>query len=80
MAATEIVTERPHERLEIDVAYDDSGTVRGILESSGVDFEGAYEERVTFDARVPVNEAADLRERIASATSGRAEVVSGDGE
>ena len=74
LAATEIVTERPHERLTITVDYDDSGTVRGILESSEVEFTGEYAERVTFDVRVPVADAAALRDRIASATSGRATV------
>jgi uncharacterized YigZ family protein len=69
-----IVEERPSEPVTITVAYDDSGTVRGILESAGVDFEAAYEERVTFDCRVPTAEAPDLRDRVRSATSGRAAV------
>ena len=69
-----VVTERPHEQFEITVAYDDSGTVRGIIESAGVEFTASYEERVSFDVRVPVADAAALRERIASATSGRAVV------
>jgi len=68
--------ERPHERLTIDVEYDDSGTVRGILESEDVDFEATYEERVGFEARVPTADVAGLRDRIASATSGRATVES----
>ena len=69
-----VVTERPHVRLAITVDYDDSGTVRGIVESAGVEFDATYEERVGFDVRVPVAEADTLRERIASATSGRAAV------
>jgi len=72
--ATAIVRERPHERLRIEVEYDDSGTVRGILNSAGVEFEGTYEATVTFDVRVPVATAAALRDRIASATGGRASV------
>lgn len=79
LAATEILTERPHERLAIEVAYDDSGTVRGIVESSGVDFSADYEETVRFEVRVPVVESAELRDRIASATSGRA-IVSEEGD
>jgi len=67
-----VVTERPHERFAVTVAYDDSGDVRGILESAGVEFEADYGEEVVFDVRVPVAEAADLRDRIASGTSGRA--------
>jgi uncharacterized YigZ family protein len=67
-----VVTERPHETLSITVDYDDSGTVRGILESTGVKFDATYEEHVSFDVRVPVADAPALRERIASTTSGRA--------
>ncbi|CCQ33619.1 thymidylate synthase protein [Halorhabdus tiamatea SARL4B] len=66
--------ERPHERFAIEVEYDDSGTVRSILESEGVDFEASYEARVHFVVRVPTVESAALRDRIASATSGRATV------
>ena len=69
-----IVTERPHERLTITVAYDDSGTVRGILESTGVEFEASYEVEVSFDVRVPVADGAALRDRVRSATSGRADI------
>ena len=69
-----IVTERPHERFAVTVEYDDSGTVRGLLESSDCSFEASYEADVAFDARVPVETAATLRDRIRSATSGRAEI------
>ncbi|MBS3760977.1 IMPACT family protein [Halodesulfurarchaeum sp.] len=69
------VTEaRPEKTFGIEVAYDDSGTVRGILESEGVDFEGDYQERVSFTVTVPVGDAASLKDRIRSATSGRAEI------
>ena len=66
--------ERPHERFEIEVAYDDSGTVRSILESEGIEFEGDYEADVHFEVRVPTADSDALRDRIASATSGRATV------
>ncbi|WP_267641173.1 IMPACT family protein [Haloarchaeobius amylolyticus] len=69
-----VVEERPHERFAITVDYDDSGSVRGILESEGVDFEADYEARVSFDVRVAVADGAALRDRIRSATSGRAEI------
>jgi len=69
-----ITEERPHERFSIAVEYDDSGTVRGILESEGAEFEATYEERVSFDVRVPVEVAEGLRDRIRSATSGRAAI------
>ncbi|WP_123535213.1 IMPACT family protein [Halosimplex salinum] len=67
-------TERPHETFSVTVAYDDSGTVRGILESEGVEFDADYAERVAFDVRVPVADGAALRDRIRSATSGRADI------
>ncbi|SDJ79038.1 uncharacterized protein, YigZ family [Halovenus aranensis] len=67
-----VVEQRPHERFVVTVAYDDSGTVRGILESTGVDFEADYAEAVAFVVSVPETEAASLRDRIRSATSGRA--------
>jgi uncharacterized YigZ family protein len=69
-----VVDEEPHEPVSIDVAYDDSGTVRGILESSGCEFDASYEDRVTFEARVPIADAEALRDRLLSATSGRADV------
>ena len=65
---------RPHETLWIAVDYDDSGTVRGIVESAGVEFETVYEERVSFEVAVPRAEASSLKDRIRSATSGRAEI------
>ena len=69
-----IVTERPHERFTVTVAYDDSGTVRGLLESGDCEFEASYEATVEFVVRVPVEAGAALRDRIRSATSGRAEI------
>ena len=75
-----VAEERPHERLRLAVDYDDSGTVRGILESSDVEFEAEYEERASFAVRVPSTEAEELRERLLSATSGRAELESDGGE
>ncbi|QSG08981.1 YigZ/IMPACT family [Halapricum desulfuricans] len=69
-----VVTERPHERFEVTVEYDDSGTARGILESEGVEFEADYGEVVSFAVRVPEPDAAALRDRIRSATSGRADI------
>ncbi|MDZ7849986.1 MAG: YigZ family protein [Halodesulfurarchaeum sp.] len=69
------VTEtRPEETFGIEVVYDDSGTVRGILESADVDFDAEYQEQVSFSVTVPVGEADALRDRIRSATSGRAEI------
>jgi len=67
-----ITERRPHERFTVTVEYDDSGTVRGILESTGVEFEADYAEEVDFLLSIPEADAADLRDRIRSATSGRA--------
>ena len=73
------VTERvPHRRYDVETSYDDSGTVRGILESEGVDFEAEYGERVAFDAEIPVAEADRVVDRLRSATSGRAEIDAGE--
>jgi uncharacterized YigZ family protein len=69
-----IVEERPHERFEAVVDYDDSGTVRGVLESAGVEFDADYGERASFSVRVPVDDAAGLRDRLRSATSGRVDL------
>lgn len=68
------VEERPHEQLAITVEYDDSGTVRGILESESLEFEATYEADVSFAVRVPLEEAEPLRDRLRSATSGRADL------
>ena len=69
-----IVEQEPQERFAVTVAYDDSGTVRGILESAETTFEATYEETVTFEVRAPTANAGDIRDRIKSATSGRAQV------
>ena len=74
VAAAGIVEREPHESVHAIVDYDDSGTVRSVFESAGVAFEADYGERVRFDARVPVADAAALRDRLRSATGGRVEL------
>lgn len=69
-----IVEDRPHDRLTVEVTYDDSGTVRSILESAGAEFDAAYDETVVFTLRVPAADTSDLLERLQSATSGRASI------
>lgn len=64
----------PHEQFVVTVEYDDSGTVRETLESTGVEFDATYEGTVSFDVRVPCPESADLRDRLQSATSGRVRI------
>ena len=68
------VERRPHERAVVTVEYDDSGTVRGIFESAGVEFEADYAESVAFDVRVVTTEREALFDRLRSATSGRADI------
>lgn len=72
--ADEVIEERPHEQFAVVVDYDDSGTVRSVLESEAVEFDAAYAERVSFAVRVPLEETATLRDRLLSATGGRAQV------
>jgi Uncharacterized conserved protein len=72
--AAEILEERPHRLVTIVTEYDDSGDVRGIIESSGVEFEAEYGETVVFELRIPCSEAETLLERLRSATSGRVDI------
>ncbi|ELY65489.1 IMPACT family protein [Natrinema versiforme] len=69
-----VVEEQPHEQLQVTVEYDDSGTVRSILESEGYEFEADYAAAVSFDVRVPLADGEALRDRIRSATSDRADL------
>jgi uncharacterized YigZ family protein len=73
-----VVTEQPHETVSIVVEYDDSGTVRGIIEGAAVEFEATYGERVGFQVRMPVTERDAFCERVLSATSGRATIDAED--
>ena len=75
--AAGVVEETPRARFTARVEYDDSGTVRGVLESladEGVEFEADYGEDVSFAVRAPVDDAAALKDRLRSATSGRVEL------
>jgi uncharacterized YigZ family protein len=72
-------TARRRETVRVEVGYDDSGTVRGIIESEGAEFDADYGESVVFAVRPPSEGADALVDRVLSATSGRAEVDRGDG-
>jgi len=74
LEAAGVIERRPHERVVIRVDYDDSGTVRGIIESEGYDVDAEYAEAVTFAVDVPVADADAFRDRLRSATSGRADI------
>ena len=69
-----VVEREPHEQFAATVGYDDSGTVRAVLDSAGVSYEARYEETVTFSVEVPVTDAPALRDRLQSATSGRVSI------
>ena len=74
VAEAGVVKREPHESVRAVVDYDDSGTVRGVIESAGAAFDADYAERVTFDVRLPAADAAALVDRLRSATGGRVEV------
>ncbi len=74
IAAADVVEERPHTRLAVETAYDDSGTVRGIVESAGYEFDAEYGEWVVLSVRVPVEETEAFADRLNDATSGRVEI------
>lgn len=81
VAAAGIEEREPRERFAVTVDYDDSGTVRSVLESAGADVEATYESQVRFVVTVPASAGAALRDRLRSATGGRAAIeVSGDSD
>lgn len=65
---------QPREHLTVTVAYDDSGTVRGVLESADVTFEAEYGEQASFEVRVPTAECEILTDRLRSATGDRVKI------
>ena len=73
--AAGVATRQPTRTIAVSVGYDDSGTVRGLLESEGFEFEADYAETVAFAVTVPVDRTAELTDRLLSATSGRADIV-----
>jgi Uncharacterized conserved protein len=72
--AAGVVERRPRERFTVCVVYDDSGIVRSTLERADCEFDADYAEQVTFTVRVPTEEAASVRDRLRSVTSGRARI------
>lgn len=69
-----VVERAPMMRVTITVEYDDSGTVRGVLESAGVTFEADYAETARFEVQAPADEVEALLDRLRSATGGRATI------
>lgn len=72
--AAGITEQQPHEQAVVCVEYDDSGTVRGILESADIGYDADYAEHVTFRVRVPLHRAEALFDRLRSATGGRVDI------
>ena len=72
--AAGIIERSPHRKATIAVGYDDSGTVRGLIESEAYEFEADYGESVEFTVLIPADDAASFFDRVRSATSGRAEI------
>jgi uncharacterized YigZ family protein len=69
-----VIEQRPQSLFTAAVAYDDSGTVREILESADCEFDANYGERAVFEVRAAREDATDLRDRLRSATSGRVDL------
>jgi uncharacterized YigZ family protein len=67
-------TTHPRTRFVATVDYDDSGTLRGVLESAETSFEARYDERVRFTIETPRHTADELRDRLRSATSDRVSI------
>lgn len=64
----------PRDEVRVEVEYDDSGTVRSVLESEGVEYDAEYGESAVFLVRPAAKESDDIKDRLLSATSGRARI------
>ena len=71
--AAEIERTVPTRELRVRTTYDDSGTVRGILESSDVTFDAHYDAVVQFIIQMPIDRRERILERLRNATSDRIE-------
>lgn len=69
-----VETRVPHVTGTIETPYDDSGTVRSILESADVLTDATYDETVTFCIDVPTDSVETIDDRVLSATGGRIHV------
>lgn len=77
--AASIVERQPHVQCAVTVAYDESGTVRGVLERADCVFEATYEEVVTFEVQLPVAQRDEITDRLRSATGNRLQIEWPDG-
>lgn len=69
-----VVEHKPTTTLSVEVGYDDSGTVRSILKSEGLDFEACYDETVTFAVTIRSARLDAVIDRLRSATNDRATI------
>lgn len=74
LAETEIIERVPHVTYTITSTYDDSGTIRSILDGSDATYDATYAAEVHFSVEAPYHTADSLLDRIRSATSGRADI------
>jgi putative IMPACT (imprinted ancient) family translation regulator len=72
--AAGICEKQPQAGATVIVSYDDSGTVRAVLESESVAFEARYEEQVSFRVEAPEPDAPGIYDRLRSATNGRVRI------
>jgi uncharacterized YigZ family protein len=73
-----VVIREPHRRYLIEVEYDDSGTVRSVLEATATEFEAGYGTTARFEVSVPLTDPDGVLDRLRSATSGRVSIQDGD--
>lgn len=69
-----IAVRHPHREVRMTVEYDDSGTVRSVLESADLSFDATYRADVTFLVQLPVGETEAVLDRIRSATQDRVDI------
>lgn len=79
LTAASLVERHPRVQCTITAAYDESGTIRRILEQTDCTFEGTYEEVVTFEVQVPVAHRAAIIEQLRDATGNRLTIDWSDG-
>lgn len=71
IANADIEEREPQQYFSIETTYDDSGRVRGVLESTAASFDATYEAHVTFRGSVPTSTYPELYEQLMDTTSGR---------
>lgn len=73
LAAATVEVRQPTRTVDIGVTYDDSGTVRGVLESEELEYDATYGETVSMTVEIPDGRMDTVLDRLRSATSGRIE-------